>query len=324
VAAIQSQVSGIAGIFMEQQASESIKVGDNILNSISLVGTTPDYPTVRDVTLQSGRFFNATEVSQVQKVVVLGNSVASQLFGNSDPLGQTITVGNDVKLTVIGVLAPKSSASANFDSMVYTPIQIVFQKFTSSQFARFLGNNVRTLFVSVDPSANMNDVIQQMTILLAKRHNVTPAAPDFTITTSADIISTRDATTSTFRTLLAWVAGISLLVGGIGIMNIMLVSVTERTREIGLRQAIGATPGDIQVQFLTEAMMLSMVGGLIGVLIGVGGSYLFGKVGGMPTVIVPYSIILSFASAAFVGVFFGYVPAQTAAKLDPIIALRHN
>ena len=124
--------------------------------------------------------------------------------------------------------------------------------------------------------------------------------------------------------LLAWVAGVSLIVGGIGIMNIMLVSVTERTREIGLRQAVGATPGDIQVQFLSEALMLSLVGGLIGVLAGVGGAQLFGQFSGMRTVIVPYSIVLSFTSSALIGIFFGFLPAQKAAQLDPIEALRHE
>ena len=324
MAALQSQVSGLAGISVEQQASEAVKFGDTTLSGIAIVGTTVDYPTVRGVTLANGRFFTQGEVDQVQKVVVLGDSVATQLFGSADPVGQVITVGGNVKLTVIGVLAPKSSASANFDAQMYTPIKIVFQKFTPSRFARFLGDSVRTLFISVDPTANMNDVITQITLVLAKRHNVTVDSPNFTITTQSDIISTRESTTASFRTLLAWVAGISLVVGGIGIMNIMLVSVTERTREIGLRQAVGATPGDIQIQFLTEALMLSMVGGILGVLLGVGGSYLFGQIGGMRTVIVPYSIILSFASSAFVGIFFGYVPAQTAAKLDPIVALRHD
>jgi putative ABC transport system permease protein len=147
---------------------------------------------------------------------------------------------------------------------------------------------------------------------------------DFTVTTQDQIIAAEESTTETFRTLLASVAGISLIVGGIGIMNIMLVSVTERTREIGLRQAVGATPGDIQVQFLSEALMLSLVGGVIGVITGIGCSYLFGQFGGMRTVIVPYSILLSFTSAALVGIFFGYIPAQKAAKLDPIEALRHD
>jgi putative ABC transport system permease protein len=187
-----------------------------------------------------------------------------------------------------------------------------------------MGDRVRTIFVSVDKNAKMTDVIQQITLLLTNRHKVTADTLDFSITTQQDIINTRESTTSSFRTLLAWVAGVSLIVGGIGIMNIMLVSVTERTREIGLRQAVGATPGDIQVQFLSEALMLSLFGGLIGVLSGVGGSQLFGSLSSMRTVIMPYSILLSFSSAALIGIFFGYVPARRAAQLDPIVALRHE
>ena len=148
--------------------------------------------------------------------------------------------------------------------------------------------------------------------------------PDFVVQTQQDIISTQEATTAAFRALLGWVAGVSLLVGGIGIMNIMLVSVTERTREIGIRQSVGARPDDIRWQFLIEALMLSLVGGLIGVAAGVGGSWLFGEMGEMRTVIVPGSIVLAFASAAAVGVFFGFFPANKAAQLDPIEALRHE
>jgi putative ABC transport system permease protein len=147
---------------------------------------------------------------------------------------------------------------------------------------------------------------------------------DFTITTQEDIIATQSSTTASFRTLLAWVAGVSLIVGGIGIMNIMLVSVTERTREIGLRQAVGATPGDVQIQFLSEALLLSLVGGILGVLAGVGGGILFGRLSDMRTVIVPYSLLLSFFSSALIGIFFGFLPAQKAAQLDPIVALRHE
>ncbi|HEX9018715.1 MAG TPA: ABC transporter permease, partial [Anaerolineaceae bacterium] len=322
VDAIRSQVPGVAGVSVEQQTSVSVKYANNTLTGITMVGTTPDYTTVRDVKVGGGRFFTDQENQHAEKVVVLGSAVATQLFGTSDPVGQVITV-NNTDLTVIGVLAPKGlAAGTDFDQLVYTPIQVVFKKFTPSQFARFLGNRVRTIFVSVDKNASMDQVVQQITLLLVDRHKVTIDSPDFTIRTQADIIKTQESTTSSFRTLLAWVAGVSLIVGGIGIMNIMLVSVTERTREIGLRQAIGATPGDIQVQFLSEALMLSLVGGIIGILSGVGGSYAFGSLSNMRTVIEPYSIALSFFSAALIGIFFGYIPAQQAAQLDPIVALR--
>jgi putative ABC transport system permease protein len=324
VAAIRDQVPGVAGVSVEQRASVTLKASDNTLSGITMIGSTPDYPTVRDLKVGSGRFFTDQENQHAEKVVILGSDVASQLFGTNDPIGQQI-YANNVQLTVIGVLAPKGlAAGTNFDQLVYTPIQVVFKKFTPSQFARFLGDRVGTIFVSVDPKANMDNVIQQITLLLADRHKVTTDAPDFTIRTQADIISTQESTTASFRTLLAWVAGVSLIVGGIGIMNIMLVSVTERTREIGLRQAVGATPGDIQIQFLAEALMLSLVGGVIGILVGVSGARFFGQVSNMRTVIVPYSIVLSFTSAALIGIFFGFIPAQKAAQLDPIEALRHE
>ncbi|MCE1252084.1 MAG: ABC transporter permease [Anaerolineae bacterium] len=324
VTAIREQVDGVAGVSVEQQSSVTVKYEKTTLTDITIVGTTPDYLTVRNLAIASGHFINDTELDRVQKVVVLGSSVATELFGNEDPIGKVITVGS-TKLTVTGVLASKSgSSNTNFNGQIYTPIKIVFQKFTPSMFARIVGDRVRTIFVSVDEKADMDNVITQINLLMLKRHKLTSDTADFTITTQDDIIQTRAATTESFRNLLAWVAGVSLIVGGIGIMNIMLVSVTERTREIGLRQAIGATPRDIQAQFLTEALMLSLLGGIIGVIVGVGGSYLFGMFGGMRTVLVPYSIFISFGSAALVGIFFGYVPAQTAAKLDPIVALRHD
>ncbi len=160
--------------------------------------------------------------------------------------------------------------------------------------------------------------------VVGERHDVDPANPDFSIQTQQDIIDTQEATTEAFRNLLAWVAGISLIVGGIGIMNIMLVSVTERTREIGLRMALGAHPRDVLLQFLIEAVILSLAGGIIGVIIGVGGSYAFGKFGDMRTELVALSIPLAFGAAAAVGIFFGYYPATRAAQLDPIVALRHE
>ncbi len=324
VAAIRDQISGVVGASVEQEASVSVKYNGNSLDSVSLVGTTPDYVTVRNLAVGSGRFVTDQEVQRADKVAVLGSAIATQLFGTTDPIGQNINL-NNVQVSVIGVMKPKGlSAGTDFDQLVYAPINLVFKKFTPSQFARIRGDRVRTIYVSADPKANIDDVMTQITLLLTNRHKVTADTLDFTIRSQADIIKTQESTTSSFRTLLAWVAGVSLIVGGIGIMNIMLVSVTERTREIGLRQAVGATPGDIQTQFLTEALMLSLIGGLLGVLSGVGGAYLFGSFSGMRTVIVPYSLALSFSSAALIGIFFGYIPAQKAAQLDPIVALRHE
>ena len=324
VAAIRDQVPGVAGVSVEQQSSVTIKYNDNTLTDITLVGTTPDYPTVRNVQIKTGRFITETDNDRAEKIVILGSGIAAELFGEADPIGETI-YANNVQLVVIGVLAPKGiSGGTDFDSLIYTPINVVFKKFENNPFARFMGDRVRTIYVSVDKTASMDTVKEQITLLLTGRHKVTSDTLDFNITSQSDIISTQESTTESFRTLLAWVAGVSLIVGGIGIMNIRLVSVTERTREIGLRQAVGATPADIEVQFLTEALMLSLFGGLIGVLMGVGGSELFGTLSGMRTVIVPYSIVLSFTSAALIGVFFGFIPARKAAQLDPIVALRHE
>ena len=180
------------------------------------------------------------------------------------------------------------------------------------------------IYVELEDGANQDDVILQIELLLAKRHEVSLDEADFSITTQQDIIDTRESTTEAFRSLLAWVAAVSLVVGGIGIMNIMMVSVTERTREIGIRQSIGASPADIRWQFLTEALLLSLVGGLIGVGTGIAGSYIFGQLAEMRTVIVPESILLAFGSSAAVGIFFGFYPANKAAQLDPIDALRHE
>jgi putative ABC transport system permease protein len=317
-------VSGVAAVVVEQNTSQTVKVGSTQLTGVSIDGSSPGLPTVRGLTIASGRYLNANDVTLKQKVAVLGYSLAQQIFGSTNPLGQYVQVGT-TKLAVIGVLAEKGSVGGtDFDSVLYTPITVVFEKFIPSRFARILGNNVRMITVSANPNSNMDDIINQITLLLVKRHGLTVATADFAITTQSDIISTRESTTAAFRNLLAWVAGVSLIVGGIGIMNIMLVSVTERTREIGIRQSIGATPNDIRLQFLIEALLLSIVGGLIGVAVGVGGSYLFGTFSAMRTVISVSSIFLAFGSAALVGAFFGFYPANQAAKLDPIEALRYE
>ncbi|MFZ5879302.1 MAG: ABC transporter permease [Chloroflexota bacterium] len=323
-AAIQDGVSNVKAVVVEQNSSETVKAGDVTLEDVEILGTTTGFPSVRDMEIAEGRYFNETEIERKSKVVILGSSVAEELFGESSPIGEYIKVGN-TQLAVIGVFEEKGLVgNTDFDSRLYMPISVVFQKFTPSMFARFMGDSVRMIYVEVEEGADQDAIIANIERLLIKRHDVTADTEDFTITTQQDIISTRESTTSAFRSLLAWVAGVSLIVGGIGIMNIMLVSVTERTREIGIRQAVGATPADIRLQFLTEALMLSIVGGLIGTLVGVGGSYIFGALSDMRTVIQPASILLAFGSAAAVGAFFGYYPANQAAQLDPIEALRYE
>jgi len=322
--AIQNGVNGVAAVVVEQNTSQTVKFGSVQLTGVAIDGSSPGLPTVRGMKVANGRYFNDNDVTHKQKVAVLGYKIAQELFGDSNPLGQYISVGT-TQLAVIGVMAEKGSVGGtDFDSRIYTPITVVFEKFTPSRFARIIGNRVFAITVSVDPNANMDNIITQINLLLTKRHGLTLATADFAITTQSDIISTRESTTAAFRNLLAWVAGVSLIVGGIGIMNIMLVSVTERTREIGIRQSIGATPNDIRLQFLIEALLLSIVGGLIGVLVGIGGSYLFGTFSAMRTVVSVSSIFLAFGSAALVGAFFGFYPANQAAKLDPIEALRYE
>jgi len=322
--AIADQINGVKGVVVEQNSIETVKAGNVTIDSVAVLGTTPDFPSVRDIDVANGRYFNQTDLDRKQKVAVLGASLAIELFGDTPPVGQVVAVGT-TKLTVVGVMAEKGVVgNVDYNTYLFTPITVVFDKFTPDQFARIFGDRVRVIYVEVEDQDVMDDVIYQTELLLAKRHDVSLEEPDFVIRTQQDIIETQEATTAAFRNLLGWVAGVSLLVGGIGIMNIMLVSVTERTREIGIRQSVGATPNDIRMQFLTEALLLSLVGGLIGVLTGIGGSWLFGELGDMRTVVSSLSILVAFSSAAAVGIFFGYYPANKAALLDPIQALRHE
>jgi len=319
--AIAAEVNSIIGVSAEQSTpSLVVKAGDTSLEMTAL-GTTADFPDVRDVAVGDGRFFAAEEVDRKIKVAVIGYGLAQDFFGAQDPIGQPITLGT-TKFTIVGVMAEKGVVGdVDYDGRIYIPITVVFQNFTTSKLAN---DRVRTVYAQAENQEVIDSVIVQIESLLAHRHDVELDNPDFIVQTQQEIIDTQEATTSAFRSMLAWVAGVSLLVGGIGIMNIMLVSVTERTREIGIRQSVGAKPSDIRWQFLTEALMLSLVGGLIGVVAGVGGSWLFGQSGDMRTVVVPSSILLAFGSAAMVGIFFGYFPANKAAQLDPIEALRHE
>lgn len=322
--AIVESVAGVVGTIVEQPSIQTIRAGSTALSDVTIFGTTPDFPSVRAMPVEQGRFFNETELERTAKVAILGAGLAEDLFGDQNPVGQSITAGN-TRLTVIGVAAEKGVVgNVDFDAQLYVPITLVFDKFANNQFARFIGDNVRLIYTQIDEEADLEMVIQQLQLKLAGAKDVAVDELPFTFQTQQDIIDTQGATTEAFRNLLAWVAGVSLLVGGIGIMNIMLVSVTERTREIGIRQSVGATPNDIRLQFLTEALMLSLVGGFIGVALGVGGALLFGSASDMRTVVIPSSILLAFGSAAAVGIFFGFFPANKAAQLDPIQALRHE
>ncbi len=323
VEAIAEQVVGAAGISAEQSpAAQTIRANGITLESIPVIGTTADFPSVRDYPVAEGRYFTADEDDRKAKLIVLGSGIATDLFGAESAIGQTVTVGT-TKLTVIGVMETKGVvADIDYDGRIYLPLSIVFQKYMPVSTLR--ADAVRTIYLKAESQEQIDSIIAQTTALLAARHDVDPAKPDFTVQTQQDIIATQEATTAAFRDLLAWVAAISLLVGGIGIMNIMLVSVTERTREIGLRQALGARASTVLMQFLIEAIILSLAGGLVGVIIGVGGSYLFNMFGTMRTEIVPMSIPLAFGAATIVGIFFGYYPATQAAKLDPIEALRRE
>jgi putative ABC transport system permease protein len=322
--AIADGVKGVTAVVVEQTSIQTLKAGKTTVESISIQGTSPGFPAVRDMEMAAGRYFNQNEVDQKKKVAVLGNTLAEELFGDANPIGQVVTVGS-IKMTVIGVLAEKGTVGeVDYDARLYTPITVIFDKFIDSFFARIAGNSVRMIYVKVADTDTIDNTILQIKLLLAKRHDTTLDDLDVSITTQQDVITAQGSTTSAFRSLLGWVAGVSLLVGGIGIMNIMLVSVTERTREIGIRQAVGATPSDILLQFLTEALLLSVMGGILGMLVGFGGSWIFSVASDMRTVIQPASILLAFGSAATVGVFFGFYPASKAAQLEPIEALRYE
>ena len=321
VAAIEANLDGINGVSVEQPTTQEVKAGRTVIEDVSVVGTTAGFQYVRDYHLAQGRFLTDEDNDRENRVVILGSDIAEELFPSAPPVGQSIKIGS-TKFTVVGVMQPKGVVgNTDYDGRVYIPATVLFDRFN---FMRFGGRGVQTIYVSAENRDAMDSVMTGLTSLLIKEHGVDPSSPDFQLVTQDSIIEAQASTTETFRNLLAWVAGVSLIVGGIGIMNIMLVSVTERTREIGLRQALGARPGDVRLQFLLEAIALSLLGGLIGVLLGVGGSYLFNELGTMRTELVVESLPVAFGAAAAVGIFFGYYPATKAAQLDPIEALRRE
>ncbi|HEY4506664.1 MAG TPA: ABC transporter permease [Candidatus Paceibacterota bacterium] len=284
-----------------------------------VLGTTPSYPIVRNVEIELGSFLSDQNIRTLSKVAVLGPTTRDDLFGEgADPIGQTIRIkGTNFK--VIGVTKAKGgSGFSNQDDMVFIPVSTA-QRFLS-------GNNyVNTISVQATDQGSMADLQAQITALLLDKHNISnPELADFSTLNQADIIATASSITDTFTIFLAAVAGISLIVGGIGIMNMMLTTVTERTREIGLRKAIGAKRKDINRQFLSEAVLLTFMGGLIGIAFGWTVSLLVSQFAGIATSVSLSSILLAFGVSAAIGIVFGYYPARRASKLNPIEALRYE
>jgi len=281
-----------------------------------VVGTYPAFLPISNDQIATGSSFTAQDVNQHAKVVVVGQTVVANLFGTIDPLGKTIQLGG-VPYTVVGTLAAKGGAStfADPDNIAIAPLSTVQDSLTGF-------GSLSEIAVQAKDSGSSNAAQAEITSLLTESHHVTAATQDFTVTNQASLLSTAASTTQTFTVLLAAVAAISLLVGGIGVTNIMLVTVTERTREIGIRKALGAPRGAILGQFLIEAVLLSVVGGALGVVAGVIGSRF--DVDGIKPVLVPESILLAFGVSAVIGLVFGSLPANRAAKLHPIEALRHE
>jgi putative ABC transport system permease protein len=287
-------------------------------------GVTPDYMTIRDYTMMSGQFFTDQDVDAAAKVAVLGETVAQNLFGDSDPTGQVVIIKN-VPFTVAGVLTPKgqSPTGQDQDDIILLPISTAKGKVLGTNQAN--AKAVGSLMVQAIGPQAMDQAQQEMEGLLRERHRILPGLDDdFTIRNLTEVFAAQETSAQVMSILLGAIASVSLIVGGIGIMNIMLVSVTERTREIGLRQAVGAKTRDILSQFLVEAVTLSLLGGVIGIVVGLAASWLISYFAQWSTVVSLLSIMMAFLFSALVGVFFGYYPARKAAYLDPIEALRYE
>ncbi len=287
-------------------------------------GVTPDYVTLRDYTMMSGDFFTTQDVDSAAKTAVLGETVVKNLFGDGYPTGQTVIIKN-VPFTVVGVLAPKgqSPTGQDQDDTILLPISTATQKVIGANKANAKAVG-QVMVQAINPQA-MDQAMQEVEGLLRERHKIEPGTDDdFTIRNLTEVFQAQETSARVMSILLGAIASVSLIVGGIGIMNIMLVSVTERTREIGLRQAVGAKTRDILLQFLVEAVTLSLLGGIIGIALGLAASVLISYFAQWSTEVSMLAIVLAFLFSALVGVFFGYYPASKAAFLDPIEALRYE
>jgi len=287
--------------------------------STSVVGVTANYPVVRAYKVEKGRFFTEHEDLANARVAVLGQTVVANLFGeNANPVGKTIRI-NGIPFRVIGVLAKKGALGPmDLDDQILIPLRTAMYRLFGTEY-------LNTISVQIVRNEFVTAAMEEIERILRRSHRLPPNKPsDFAMRTQAEWEQLAEQTSRLFIILLLSIASVSLIVGGIGIMNIMLVSVAERTREIGIRKAIGAKPSDIQLQFLLEAVVLSLVGGGLGIFFGIAASYAIGKVAGWTVIVSPISVILAFGFAAAVGIFFGYYPARKAAKLEPVEALRYE
>jgi putative ABC transport system permease protein len=302
------------------QGPQQVQFG-NFNTNTTVCAVTPDYPYVRSFYPKKGRFFNESEMEHNARVCCLGETVAEGLFGDEDPIGKTVLIKGEW-FKVIAVMEHKgASMFSDQDDQVFIPLSTGMYRMFGFKPAR--GKQVGFMMVQAKSADHVLPAVFQITNVLRLRHKIVPPNnDDFFVRTQAEIMQTADSVTTVFTILLGSTAGISLLVGGIGIMNIMLVSVTERTREIGIRKALGARQGDILWQFVIEATVLSFTGGVVGILLGIGASQAVAYFVKWTTVVTPLSVVLSFGVSILVGMFFGIYPARQAAKLDPIDALR--
>lgn len=316
--AIKTKIKDIAHVSPTVRTSSQVVYGHENWNS-SITGVVPEYVTIQSLELTSGLFFSEHDVDVRNRVSVIGATVAANLFGSVNPVGKKIRIGN-APYTVIGVLKSKGSSGGGQDQD-----DVVLIPLTTAQ-ERLIGiTHVQSINVQVTDSDKMDEVQSNIEKLLRQRHRIRAGAEDdFNVRNLTDVMETMSSMSTMITLFLGAIAGISLLVGGVGIMNITLASVTERTREIGIRKAIGATYSNIMLQFLIESTMISVIGGIIGIFIGVGTAQLISRFADFKTVISVESIVISFGFALFVGIFFGLLPARKAARLDPIDALRYE
>ncbi len=312
-----SQINTIKTVSPELSRRSQVIAGKNNTNT-QIVGVYPQYKNVHKVEMSSGSFISVSDVQSGAKVAVLGPQVVSDLFADSNPIGQTVRV-NGQSLKVIGVTVSKGgSGFNNQDDLIYVPL-------STSQKQLFGVDYLSTISLEANSADVMSNAQNQVGYFILNRHRLSnPAQADFMILSQSDILNTASQVTTTFTSLLGGIAAISLLVGGIGIMNIMLVTVTERTREIGLRKALGAKKKTIITQFLVEAVILTFIGGIIGMISGIGTSFLLSKFINIPFAISPQSVVLAISVSGVIGVIFGWYPARRAARLQPIEALRYE